>query len=162
MGTKVRLRKTGKYGKGVFAARKIRKGEVVAVFDGPVYDKHFDGWTRDLLLHTIQVGPQEWRDSSGLARFLNHSCEPNCGIKDFFKIVAMRTIHPGEEITWDYEMTEKSSWFRMRCRCGTSSCRKVIGNFNRMPKHIRKKYKGYISEWLVNGARKKTRGKGPA
>lgn len=149
--SKTRLRKTGKYGKGVFATRKIRKNEIVAVFDGPLYDEHFEGWNADLLNHSIQVGPNEWRDSSGIARYLNHSCEPNCGIKGLFRIVAMRTILPGEELTWDYEMTEKSDWFRMRCKCGAASCRKIIGDFDNMPTDVRKRYKGYISQWLLKG-----------
>lgn len=145
---KVVVRKN-KFGKAVFAVRKINKGECVAVFDGPIYDDLFDGWTQDLLSHAIQIGPQLWRDSLGLARYINHSCNPNCGIKKKIQITAMRTILPGEEITWDYEMTEKSDWFKMRCGCGSETCRKVIGNYKNMPLHIRKKYKGFISEWLT-------------
>ena len=90
-----------------------------------------------------------WRDSRGIARFVNHSCDPNCGIKRRFDIVAMRPIAAGEQITWDYEMTEKSWWMKMKCCCGLPICRKRIGSYSRMPKHIRLKYKGYISRWLL-------------
>jgi len=140
--------KKNKFGKGVFAKKRIRKGEIVAVFDGPIYDDLFDGWTDDLRSHAIQIGPAVWRDSLGLARYINHSCEPNCGIKKYIESVVMRTIELGEEITWDYEITEKSPWWRMRCGCGTPSCRKRIGNFKNLPRKIREKYKGFISEWL--------------
>lgn len=140
---------TKKYGKGVFAIKPIRKGEVIAIFDGKIYDDEFDGWTKDLLNHAIQFGQACWRDSKGAARYINHSCDPNCGIKKLFKIVAMRPIQPGEEITWDYEMTEKSDWWKLKCKCGSPICRKVIGNYRNMPKKIREKYKGYISEWLT-------------
>ncbi len=145
---KVRVRKN-KFGRGVVAIKPIRKGEVVAVFDGPIYDDLFDGWTTDLLNHAIQIGPALWRDSLGLARYINHSCEANCGIKEKIKIVAMRPIAAGEEITWDYEMTEKNPWWKMRCRCGTASCRGVIGNYKNMPQAVRKKYRGFISQWLL-------------
>lgn len=138
-----------KFGRAVFAKKKIKKGELIAVFDGPIYDDLFDGWTEDLLNHTIQIGPKLWRDSLGLARYMNHSCDPNCGIKKYIHVVAMRDISAGEEITWDYEMTEKSDWFKMRCGCGSPLCRKVIGNYKNMPKAIRQKYKGYISEWIT-------------
>lgn len=138
-----------KFGRAVFATRKIEKGETVAVFDGPIYDDLFDGWTKDLLSHAIQIGPSTWRDSLGLARYINHSCEPNCGIKKYIYITAMRTILPNEEITWDYEMTEKNEWWKMRCGCATKSCRKIIGNYKNMPRRVREKYKGYISEWLA-------------
>ena len=99
--------------------------------------------------HVIQFEEKKWRDSNGIARCINHSCNPNCGIKDFFKIVAMRNINIGEEITWDYEMTEKHPWWRMKCECGVVDCRKEIGNYKNMPESVRKKYEGYISEWLM-------------
>lgn len=146
---KVAVRRTKKFGKGLYAIKKIRRGEMIARFDGPFYDGRFDGWTEDLLNHTIQCGKSLWRDSKGIARWINHSCEPNCGIKRRFDIVAMRDIEKGEHITWDYEMTEKSWWWRMKCKCGAQSCRKVIGNYSRLPKELRKKYKGYISSWLL-------------
>ena len=145
---KVIIRKTKKYGNAVFAKEKIRKGTIIAAFDGPILDDDFEPWTDDLYNHAIQIGKALWRDSKGLARLINHSCDPNCGIKDYIKVVAMRTIQKGEEITWDYEMTEKNPYWRMRCRCGTLLCRKMIGNYTNMPASIRKKYGDYISEWL--------------
>ncbi|MCC6138528.1 MAG: SET domain-containing protein-lysine N-methyltransferase [Bdellovibrionaceae bacterium] len=145
---KVVVRKN-KFGRAVFAKRTIYKNEIVAVFDGPIYDDLFDGWTDDLLNHTIQIGPALWRDSTGIARLINHSCDPNCGIKNYIQVVAMRTILPGEEIFWDYEMTEKNPWWKMRCGCGSPLCRKTIGNYKNMPKAVREKYKGFISKWLL-------------
>lgn len=152
---KVSLRRTKKFGKAVFAKQPIRKGEVIAVFDGTIYDDDFEGWTRDLQNHTIQIGKSKWRDSKGLARFINHSCEPNCGIRGLYKVVAMRPIEKGEQITWDYEMTEKSDWWKMKCKCGSTLCRKVIGNYSNMPRKVRQKYKGYISAWLTKKTKKK-------
>ena len=150
---KVRVRQTKKCGRGVFAIADIRRGEVIAEFDGPTFDESFEGWTDDLLQHAIQFGPTSWRDSRGIARLINHSCEPNCGIKKLFKVVAMRAIGKGEQLTWDYEMTERSSWWRMKCRCGTAACRKVIGSYSRMPSRVRRKYAGYISAWLLRRPR---------
>lgn len=146
--SKVSVRRTKKFGRAVFANRKIRKGEIIAAFDGPVIDGNYEHWTDDLYNHAIQIGKDTWRDSNGIARFINHSCEPNCGIKNLIEVVAMRDIEKGEQITWDYEMTEKNPDWKMRCRCGEPNCRKIIGNFSRMPRNVRKKYEGYISEWL--------------
>lgn len=146
---KARLRRTKKYGWGVYAHKTIRKGEVIAKFDGTFYDNDFAKWTDDLRNHAIQCDKTMWRDSKGLARYINHSCEPNCGIKRRYEIVAMRTIRPGEQVTWDYEMTENSPWWKMRCRCGSKICRKKIGAYKNMPENIRQKYKGFISSWLT-------------
>ncbi len=147
--TKVKLEENGKFGKGIFAIEHINKGEVIASFDGEIYGWDDDRWTDELYDHVIQFEERKWRDSNGIARWINHSCEPNCGIKNLFDVVAMRDIEAGEEITWDYEMTEKNPWWRMNCKCGTKSCRMVIGNYDNMPEIIRQKYAGYISEWLV-------------
>lgn len=151
------VRRTRKYGRAVFAKQDIRKGETIAVFDGPLLDDEFEPWTDDLLNHAIQVGPSEWRDSLGFARYLNHSCDPNCGIKNRNRVVAMRPIRQGEEITWDYEMTEKSTWWRMKCRCGSAQCRGLIGDYRRMPRSVRAKYRGFISDWLTGPSKSKAR-----
>ena len=151
---KVKVRSTRKYGRGVFAIKDIRKGEIIASFDGQILDDDFEPWTEDLYNHAIQFEKAKWRDSKGIARLVNHSCDPNCGIKRLFDIVAMRPIQKGEQLTWDYEMTEKNPDWRMRCRCGTPICRKVIGNYKNMPLKIRKKYKGYISSWLTKKVQK--------
>jgi hypothetical protein len=65
------------------------------------------------------------------ARFINHGCDPNCesGImaKRVF-IEAIRTIQPGEELVYDYQITrdpddpdDVDEIFA--CRCGAAGCR---------------------------------------
>ena len=66
----------------------------------------------------------------GLARFINHSCEPNCftrivsvdGIKRIF-ILAKRDIAPGEELFYDYKFEFEADEDAVECRCGAKSCR---------------------------------------
>jgi len=152
---KVEIIKTEKYGKAVFAKAKIKKGEFIGAFNGKIYEAE-----RAMLLpdvpplragrHAVQFEPKKWRDGKvkGLARYIAHSCNPNCGIKNMFEVVAMKDIKKGEEITWDYAMTENSD-FRMKCMCGAKSCRKIIGAYSMLSPKVRKKYKGYISEWLT-------------
>jgi SET domain-containing protein len=149
---KVILRASSLGGLGVFATERVEAGEVVAEFDGDIYPFQYPRWTEDLLNHTIQFERYKFRDATGIARRINHSCEPNCGIRELFKIVTMRPIEPGEEITFDYEMTEDSLWWRMECGCGTPSCRKLIGAHRNMPLEVKAKYKGFISEWLIQEA----------
>lgn len=147
---RVFVKKTKNHGNGVFSSGFIRKNEIIAEFDGKILGYYSKSWDHEKHRnHAIQFEKGKWRDSNGIARKINHSCEPNCGIKNLFQVVAMRNIKKGEEITWDYEMTEDSDWWRMKCTCDTPSCRKIIGAYSNLPKLIRKRYKGYISTWLL-------------
>lgn len=64
----------------------------------------------------------------GLARFINHSCEPNCytkvitvdGQKKIF-IYAKRRIYAGEEITYNYKFPLEEK--KIPCHCGSRRCR---------------------------------------
>lgn len=156
---KVELRKS-QFGSGIFAIDKINAGEIIAEFDGDIYiDLHSNSkeWTQNLSDHCIQFAEDKWRYSNGVAIYANHSCNPNCGIKNLFQIVAMRDIEIDEEITWDYEMTEDNEteddksfyYWTLSCQCGSPICRGNIGSYRNMPQEIRDKYKEFISEWLI-------------
>ena len=152
----VEYRASSNFGGGLFATSEIAPGQIVASFDGDYWnwDKSVSDlpnespdYTRD---HTIQYAPGKSRDSAaGLGRYANHSCDPNCGIKNYFDLVAMRPIARGEQITWDYAMTEHNDWF-MTCRCGSPRCRKLITGYHNLPPEFRDAYKGFISQWLID------------
>lgn len=149
-------RKDHRFGGSLFTLIPVQKGQVVCTFDGEFYD-----WGTNLLNlpndspsyvrdHAIQFAAGKSRDSAeGLGRYANHSCSPNCGIKDLFNVVAMRDIPAGVEITWDYAMTENNDWF-MSCSCGSPRCRKLITGFRHLPPEFRREYEGYISQWLID------------
>ena len=146
---KIVIKWTNKYGRALFAQDDIKKGEVIAAFDGEIYEvKKASDLPNDPPLfiqdHAIQFEKHKYRDSIGVARLASHACVPNCGIKDKFKM----NIKKGEEISFDYDMSENSDW-RMECKCENNSCRKIIGNHSVLPQKIREKYKGYISEYLM-------------
>lgn len=109
--------------------------------------------TKDIADHAIQIGPHMWRDSDR-ARYMNHSCDPNCGFMDEFRLRALRIIQPGEELTFDYDTCEDSDW-RMKCRCGSALCRKNIGTFARLMQQYPKRVQHYrelgiIHPWLLS------------
>ena len=65
-------------------------------------------------------GKVEWNP----ARFINHSCEPNCDAEieaDRVWIVAHRQISKGEEITYNYNF-DLEDYKEYSCRCGSSAC----------------------------------------
>ena len=58
------------------------------------------------------------------ARFLNHSCEPNCEterIGDRIWIIAARDIRAGEELTFNYGYN-LVDYQEHHCRCGAAGC----------------------------------------
>lgn len=75
--------------------------------------------------------------------FFNHSCEGNLGLTHRGDFVTLRDIEEGEELSYDYGLTESGN-FSMNCRCGTLSCRKrILGSDHQSPA-FRAKYAGYL------------------
>ncbi|ROT63450.1 trithorax [Penaeus vannamei] len=65
------------------------------------------------------------------ARFINHSCDPNCYSrvvdilgKKHIIIFALRRILRGEELTYDYKFPIEED--KIPCTCGTRRCRKYL------------------------------------
>lgn len=77
-----------------------------------------------------------------IARFINHSCEPNCemikmtvaGKPRMALFAGENGIMTGEELTYDYNFNPYSVKNVQQCRCGVPSCRGVLGP---KPKEIR-------------------------
>ena len=141
-------------GRGVFAKNDIPVGTTIAVFKGPEYtvDKiselHNEPpvFLRD---RVIQVGEKKYiHGADGLAELLNHSCEPNCGLGDEVSIVTMREIKAGEELTWDYGMSEDSDWRMDGCKCGALNCRGSVTSYRDLPTKKKREYNQFASPWL--------------
>lgn len=131
-------------GKGVFSNKDFKKDETIFVFKGKKV-----GW-RKSTNNSIQIGHNQWivptQKSNG--NFLNHSCSPSCGIKYSIKIVAIKHIKKGKEITIDYSITVGEKFWKMKCNCNQKNCRKIIKSYKEIPKKLKEKYKGWESEYL--------------
>ena len=133
------------HGRGVFAARRIRKGTGIVEYTGERIsnreaDRRYDD-TRMKRHHTFlftldskTVIDGAIKTGGGDASFINHSCEPNCEAvitdRKIF-IHALHTIEPGEELAYDYqyERTGKNDAELEKfyvCKCGAPSCRGSI------------------------------------
>ncbi|OAX84099.1 hypothetical protein ACJ72_01535 [Emergomyces africanus] len=70
-----------------------------------------------------------------IARFVNHSCEPNCKMEKWTVAGKPRMalfagengIMTGEELTYDYNFDPYSQKNVQQCRCGAPTCRGVLG-----------------------------------
>jgi SET domain-containing protein len=136
----MRVRRSRVHGRGVFALRRIRKGTRIIEYLGDrITHKQADlryevKSERDnhTFLFIVDRGVVIDAGIDGNdARFINHSCDPNCEsvIEDRRVFVeAVRTVKPGEELTYDYQIGRDRSDPPdvdeiFACRCGAKSCR---------------------------------------
>lgn len=93
-------------GKGLFAAEPIPKGARIIEYIGTVISEQEA--ERDNGKYLFEVGKGKTINGnipSNTARYINHSCVPNCeadGPEGKVYIWALRNIKPGEELTYDY------------------------------------------------------------
>ncbi|EPS26643.1 hypothetical protein PDE_01581 [Penicillium oxalicum 114-2] len=70
-----------------------------------------------------------------IARFVNHSCEPNCRMEKWTVagkprmalFAGDRGIMTGEELSYDYNFDPYSLKNVQQCRCGSENCRGILG-----------------------------------
>ncbi|HSL59933.1 MAG TPA: SET domain-containing protein-lysine N-methyltransferase [Acidimicrobiales bacterium] len=150
---KAAVRPAGDKGLGVFATAPIREGETVAAFGGYVVDRAtLDSMTPERQSHSIQIDTDLFMASSPEPEpsdFVNHSCDPNTGIDGNILLVARRDITPGEELTFDYAMSDVDDYDEFECACGTARCRrKVTGNDWMIPE-LQERYRGHFSAYVA-------------
>jgi len=88
----------------------------------------------------------EERDSSML--YLNHSCDPNLGMRGEITFVAMCDIRAGEELTHDWAMTDDDH-YSVACNCGAANCREILTGKDWQRPDLQKRYAGYFSAYLA-------------
>jgi SET domain-containing protein len=95
---------SGIHGTGVFANRRIRKGEYIGTYWGPQATRN---GTYVLWVYEDEVGdsPAVGRSGRNLLRYLNHAVPGNTEFEGF-DLYARVTIKPGEELTFDYQESE--------------------------------------------------------
>ena len=96
---------------------------------------------------SLYIAPRTAGEVEASMLHLNHSCDPNVGVRGQITFVAMREVSPGSELTIDYAMIDGDPSELMQCSCGTPDCRKITGNDWRLPE-LRRKYNGYFSRYI--------------
>ena len=93
-------------GLGLFATRPFKKGERIIEYFGRVISKAEEYSSRSKYL--FEVNSRKTIDGTqrdNFARYINHSCKPNCEPnieRGRVFIDAIKAIKPGEELTYDY------------------------------------------------------------
>ena len=141
------LRKSDKKGEGIFATKLFKPGETVMV---GIIDKIL----KENDAHASQIGKNEFVLHEGLVNKVNHSCDPNCGIRlnnsGGHDYVAIREISINEEITFDYAMGNyRIEYFPKNCMCGAVKCRGTITGWKDLSIETKKVYENFAAPYLI-------------
>jgi SET domain-containing protein len=120
-------------GLGLFATREIKKKARIVEYKGPrVPNAMAERMERRGNRYLFEINSKVTVDGtprSNVARYANHSCNPNAEPIIYRKrifIRALRRIKPGEEITYHYGMDYLRNVIGIsNCRCGRCRRRKA-------------------------------------
>lgn len=124
-------KKSRLHGYGVFAAETIAKNTRIVDYAGELISNKNSAprearYLKQGCIWVFRLNRRWSRDAAvggNIARFINHSCTPNCWFEVVDRTIwirASRTIRKGEELTYDY-MTVGDKTIQCRCRPGCKS-----------------------------------------
>ncbi|KAL4624619.1 histone-lysine N-methyltransferase 2C-like [Arapaima gigas] len=127
-------------GLGLYAARDIEKYTMVIEYVGTILrnavaarkEKMYESQNRGVYM--FRIDSEHVIDATlrgGPARYINHSCAPNCvaevvTFERGHKIIisSIRKIQKGEELCYDYKFDLEDDQHKVPCHCGAVNCRK--------------------------------------
>ncbi|XP_045521362.1 histone-lysine N-methyltransferase 2C-like isoform X11 [Pieris brassicae] len=127
-------------GLGLYAARDLEKhtmvieyiGEIIRSELSEIREKQYEARNRGIYM--FRLDERRVVDATlcgGLARYINHSCQPNCvaetvEVDRHLRIIifAKRRISRGEELAYDYKFDIEDDAHKIMCMCGAPNCRK--------------------------------------
>ncbi|RKF42705.1 SET domain-containing protein [Paraburkholderia fungorum] len=137
---RIAVRRSGVHGKGVFATEPIAAGERLIEYKGERIS-----WKEALRRHPHNPAEPnhtfyfaldngkviDGKVDGNSARWINHSCAPNCEAEEIdghVYVHALRDIAEGEEVFYDYGLVidarqTKKLKKEYECRCGARKCR---------------------------------------
>ncbi|MFA5047764.1 MAG: SET domain-containing protein-lysine N-methyltransferase [Patescibacteria group bacterium] len=150
----VEIKQASKKGRGVFALRNFRQGDIVFtnVRGKLIKEKDLESVDESEGDHLNEIDKKTWEIMNPPGRFVNHSCDPNVISKESSKkkvpYIALKAIKKGDEITVDYRINAHTgdSW---KCYCGSKNCvGEVISDFFSLDKKLQKKYLSYSAKYI--------------
>ena len=125
-------KKSGINNWGLFAAKNFQKGERVIEYKGKKYthkevedDERFDNSKAIYLFTLNKKTVLDGTIKSNTAKYINHSCNPNCevtgtGLKVW--VYAIKNIKKGDEFSYDYGFSFDEDYKNYPCRCRSKNC----------------------------------------
>ncbi|MFX0032974.1 MAG: SET domain-containing protein-lysine N-methyltransferase [Candidatus Hodarchaeota archaeon] len=125
---------TCSYGKCLVAANNISSNCVVEKIEG--YTINREEIPQEEIYHAILIARDKWMVIQTNARYINHSCSPNCYINDDLEVITKVDVKKGEELTIAYNIVrtgeDPGQWderWSFRCLCGSRNCQGIIDKY---------------------------------
>jgi hypothetical protein len=130
-------------GLSVFSDQAYKPGDTIFKFTGPLlnFNETINNDKKECYLqidYDLYLGP-----SGGIDDYINHSCDPNAGIRLIdgeFILIAIKPISANEEIFFDYSTYMDENNWEIPCECGSPNCRGIIRDFKTLPQDLQDKY----------------------
>jgi len=128
---RIRRKRSSLHGWGVFALEDINKNKRIVTYDGEKISSKESADREDRYLRRGEIWcfrlNQRWvidaNVNGNVARFINHSCRPNCYsnvIDGTIWVIAGKSVTAGDELTYDYH-TEGDKEIECHCRPGCTT-----------------------------------------
>jgi len=152
LGKKVEQRTSKLNGEGYFAKEKISKNEIVFIKGGHIVTREEMFCSSTINSHLpisddYFLAALNKDEEDKIKLFINHSCNPNCGLNGNMIFIALRDIEKNEELTVDYAFIDNED-YKIDCNCGSKNCRKIVTGFDWKIKSIQDKYYDYFAQYL--------------
>jgi hypothetical protein len=139
-------------GFGSFAVDPIPMGTIVATFGGTIVNRiDFETYPLEQRSRSIQIDVDQFVLGPELREpgdSINHSCSPNCQLRNATQLITMRDIAVGEELTYDYATSDASDYDEFECACASENCRgRVSGDDWKLP-DLQSRYQNMFSPYV--------------
>ncbi|KAI5812835.1 hypothetical protein BZA77DRAFT_133501 [Pyronema omphalodes] len=141
--TGVEVAQTENRGYGLRALRSFEPFQIIVEYTGEIItqeesERRLDEVYKDNQNYYLMVFDQNMildATRGSVARFVNHSCDPNCSMEKWVVegrprmalFAGKNGIEAGDELTYDYNFTWFKGVTQTKCRCGSEACRGVLG-----------------------------------
>ncbi|KAH7029419.1 uncharacterized protein B0I36DRAFT_244971 [Microdochium trichocladiopsis] len=164
----VEVIKTEDRGYGIRANRCFEPNQIIMEYTGEIItedecDRRMNEKYKDNECYYLMLFDQNMiidATTGSIARFVNHSCRPNCqmikwivsGQPRMALFAGDKPIQTGDELTYDYNFDPFSAKNVQKCLCGADNCRGVLGP---KPKEVKPPK---VPQELKKGAKKTLKG----
>jgi uncharacterized protein len=136
-----------KTGLGLFATKLIRRGSFIVRYTGRKLPNSIaDELDNKYLFEINSRWTMDGSPRRNVARYINHSCRPNAETdvkKHKIIISAIRTIHPGDEITYNYGRNYFNAFIKEKgCKCAACHHKRAVLRSASKSRKGRKRRKG--------------------